>query len=40
LFGNNRDSLSGLQSALEERFSEVRIETHGSVGLFRARTAG
>jgi SAM-dependent methyltransferase len=39
-FGNLSDSLSGLQSALEARFADVRIETHGSVGLFRARAAG
>ncbi len=39
LFGNDRDSLSGLQSALEARFEDVRIETHRCVALFRARAA-
>lgn len=40
IFGNNRDSLDGLRSALEARFSDVEIETRGAVALFRARAAG
>jgi hypothetical protein len=38
-FGNDRDSLAGLRAALESRFDEVTVETHGCVALFRARAS-
>jgi SAM-dependent methyltransferase len=38
-FGNDRDSLAGLRAALESRFDDVTVETHGCVALFRARAS-
>jgi SAM-dependent methyltransferase len=37
VFGNSRDSLDGLRTALDSRFDDVAIETHGCVALFRAK---
>lgn len=36
IFGNSRDDLEGLASALEERFSKTRIKVIGCVALFSA----
>ncbi len=37
IFGNSQDSLVDLQSALEDRFEQVQVESSGCVGLFSAR---
>ncbi|WP_445143408.1 class I SAM-dependent methyltransferase [Dyella sp. Tek66A03] len=37
IFGNNRDTLTSLQSALSERFAKVAVWQTGKVALFRAQ---
>ena len=39
IFSNADDTADALQSELETRFSNVRIERHGAVAIFEAHVA-